>query len=1326
MQFPKVVLSQNEVHYVVDFITVKDGLSHNYSTSVVSDTLNLKWIGTENGITKYNGYDFEYIKPSDNNKGLLSENIEVLFTDKNSNLWIGTKNGGVSFLNVKTNQIKTYNHLIDFRQEGDLRVISFAQDAEGQLWIGTWKRGVFVIDAKQNKLIKHYNYNEPIYSIKRDYDNNIWFCSGFNLIRYSFDNNALKSFEFKQQVNDILPDHSRHRIWVSTSGPNEKLFYYDPYAEGIKNITTGVGSNFSKRLLLDHQNRIWIGTWGKGVYRSNQDLSSFQKINLLEGSNNKISENYSTILSIHQDKTKMIWISTASGGVLKLLETTGFYNISEVNTNQGLDKTMNCTSILKTENSFFIGTLFSGVFYGNDLSNLKRLNTIPNEKINTLYRHENQLYIGSAKGFYIYDLAEDAVSFVSNTLKKVTAFYISEKEIFIGTQQDGVVVTTVENIKDPSTYKFYTEESKDQEKIESNRITAIKGDEYDNIWISSYNGLHLFNKSNRRFMYHTELINAPLPSNIINSFSIQDNLMWLATPNGLVKLKINGLNLELDKVISKSDGLNSDFICALTFDAFDNIWFSTQTEIVKYNDKNSSFISYNDINGIKTSLFNNNSFFNYNGQSIFFGGIDNVTYFSPQDVKSSLSQPEIIFTNLMVKNQMVHYSINNDKNYLNRSLNYADEIVLDHTEDIFSIRFVANDFLGQNNIHYRYKLDDDQKEWINLHRKNELNFTGLSPGDYNLQIQASRENQNWSSSKVMIIELKNSPWKTPWAYGGYLSLLILAIIYFVKLNNKRIKLQNSLEIAKIEQDKKVELANSKLNFFTNISHEFRTPLTLMVSPVKELLEYDNLPKQVYNKLNYVEKNTSRLLNLVNQLLDFRKSEYGILKLSASYGNFINFAHEVFLYFNESAKSKSITYNFKVEQKDITFPFDRNKMEIVLCNLLSNAIKFTKNGGQINFEIKTNQEKECIIIIEDNGIGMKPNEAKKIFDRFYQIKSSHSAKLVGSGLGLTFSKKIIELHHGSISVKSRENEGTQFIIRISTNPENYKDEINEDFKKTDNILSYESLEEKTPKSLNPEASKPKILIVDDNPDILNYLADILSPAYHIYKATDGEEGVREAVKHIPDLILSDVMMPIQDGISLCKELKANINTSHIPIILLTARTSTVFEIDGLKHGADDYITKPFNADVVVARIVSQLENREKIKSHFLNKIRFEPQTEDLKTSESMEDKFIQKAITLVERNMHDPDFGIDNMMQEFGMSRSSLFRKIKSLTGLSLSAFIRSIRVKKAAQLILTTDLSLKEVAFQVGFNTYKYFKLSFQKQFDCLPSKYKQQSSNMA
>jgi len=1308
---------EDDVNYVIDFITTKQGLSHNYVSCIVSDDLNTKWIGTENGITKFNGYDYEYIKPTDEFKDLLNENIETLFIDKDSNLWIGTKSGGLSSMNIKNYEIKNFNHLIDLAKEGYLRITAISQDSDGNIWIGTWKNGVFVIDYKNDKLLNHYNFNQQVYSIVKDMFDNIWFCSGNRLYFYNILTKEISHFNFKSPITDLLPDKYRNKLWIVGASGDTKLYDYNFYTDSIENVETNITSNFSKKLLLDRYGRIWIGTWGKGLYRSNKNLTSFNKINLTSGSSDKLSGNYNTILEIHEDKNNVIWLATANGGVVKLLEGNGFRNANELILNQELKGNLNYTSIYKNDENIFVGTLFNGLYYGPDLSHLSQVKEIGNVKINTLYEDEKFLYVGTQFGYFIIDLASNKIVFTSKRKFKATSFLIDGDSLFIGSQQLGIFVAQLDKMKNEDLYELYSEQQEGTNKIESNRITSIKKDTKGNIWVSTYNGLHLFDKKSKSFINQSKLLNDALPSIIINSMALNESFIWLATPNGLIKLYYKNNKLEIDEIIEKKNGLNSDFICAITFDDNSNLWFSTHTEIVKYNTDNKLITSYGEINGVRSTSFNNGSFFNYHNELIFFGGSDNLTFFNPDEIKDFNTVPEIIFTNLRVNNKLIQYSAGNT--ILDENFNYASKIKLTHNDGFFSTSFVANDFLGNLNIKYRYLLEGFQDQWIDLQNRNEINFAGLSPGNYTLKVEASRDNQNWSQPKSIGIELLGSPWKSPLAILLYSLIAISILVYFLRLNTEKLKLKNNLEIARIDKEKEVELTEAKLNFFTNISHEFRTPLTLIIGPLKELLDSENLSPKILKNLSFIDKNTNRLLNLINQLLDFRKADHGLLKLNVSQGNFVRFSKEVFIYFKESAKTKNIHYKFKPLHEEIVFPFDRNKMEIVLCNIISNAIKYSRSGDEIIMKIDTENE-FCVISIKDTGIGMNPEYLDKIFDRFFQIKSANTARMVGSGIGLSFSKKIIDLHHGSIKVTSEKNVGTEFIIKLSMDPKQYEGEINEDFMTTENIKAYPNDVELLVDNLNIEAKSHSILIIDDNQEILSYLKDILSDTYSVIKAEDGDSGFEKASKEIPDLIISDIMMPGKDGITLCKELKSQINTSHIPIILLTARTSTVFEIEGLKTGADDYITKPFNAKVIKARIASLLENREKIRSHFLNKVRFEPTATEVENDADTENAFIHKAILLVENNLGNEAFGIDNMVDALNMSQSTLYRKIKSLTGLSLTAFIRSIRLKKAAHLILVEDLNLNQIAYEVGFNDYKYFKVSFKKQFNCLPSQYKE------
>ncbi len=1306
----------NESTYILEAISTKQGLSHNYVSSIVSDDLNLKWIGTENGITKFNGSDFEYIKPGEDFPELLNENIEVLYMDAEFRLWIGTKSGGLSWLNIRTNTIRHVNHLIDPDGEGDMRITALSQDRTGNIWVGTWDDGVFVINPDQDSLIRQFNANQAVYSISQDFYGNMWFCSGQRLYTWFLGADDLVSVRTRGQITDILPDSGRNKLWVAVSGANSMLYAFDYTSRSMDSLETNVPSDFSRKLSLDHYNRLWIGTWGQGVFRSNDNLTDFYQVTLDPKNSSRIQGNYDVILDIQQDQNNVIWVATAHGGLVKLLEGNGFQNADQYVKEETLREHLNCTAIYRNDQYLFAGT-FSGVYYGKNFETLRKLVSIPKGKVNAFYEHKDSLFIGTAGGFFIVDLRSEKVVFRSGErVSKVTAFLLQDGILYIGTQQSGLAKVSLNSLGDETAYTWYTERGQDALKLESNRISGISADNEGRIWVSTYNGLHLFDQQTQAISHHSELLDGNLPSLIINSMLLKKEAIWLATPNGLIKLIYKNGQLIVDDLITRKNGLNSDFICSITFDRYENLWLSTHTEIVKLDSEDQSIISYGETNGVRTTSFNNNSFFNFQNDTLYFGGIDNVTFFAPDRLKNFQAVPGVIFTSLRVNNETIRFY--SGHKVIDQNIHYARNILLDHNQSFFSMSFVANDFLGNLNVRYRYLLEGHNDEWINLQNQDQINVTGLSPGTYLLKVQASRDNQQWSPIKSIQIRLLSTPWVRPWAILLYCVLAAVVIGFLVKNYNDRLRLRNSLEIARIDKEKETELTEAKLKFFTNISHEFRTPLTLILTPIKELLGQDNLPGKITDKLSYAHRNASRLLSLTNQLLDFRKADHNLLNLELRYGNIVPFAEEVFLFFMKAAEPKKIKYEFLSEKEEIKVPFDRHKMEIVLDNLLSNAMKYTPEGGHIVMSVEE-EGQYCKISVSDNGIGMQAEDLEKVFDRFFQIKSSNTARLVGSGIGLAFSKEIIELHHGDIHVYSEINAGTTFSVRLSLDSSQYESVHEEEFiQRKEYVPSLQNDIHPRPDIAQEVTKEHTVLIIDDNPDILDYLEDLLSETYTVLRAEDGEQGGTKAVAEIPDIIVSDVMMPGKDGITLSRELKSQIATSHIPIILLTARSSSIHEIEGLKTGADDYIVKPFDAQIVKARIQNLLQNRKKMRLHLLNKVRFEPKISSDEEPLSREDAFIQQAIDLVEANLDDPSFGIETMMEELHMSQSTLYRKIKSLTGLSLTAFIRSVRLKKSAHFILTTDLNLNEIAYQVGFNDYKYFKSSFKKQFGCVPSQY--------
>ena len=905
----------------------------------------------------------------------------------------------------------------------------------------------------------------------------------------------------------------------------------------------------------------------------------------------------------------------------------------------------------------------------------------------------------------------------------LSIFIDSLDNIWIGTQQNGLIFAEENKFFSNNFIKIKPEKLYDN----SRRITEIKEDKYGNIWIGTYNGLYLVNK-NKNLISHRNFSNFYLPE-IINDFVI-DEFMWLATANGVFKLAYqknidNSYKLSLVETLDLNNGLDNEFINSIVkvennTSELGSYWFSSMIKVVNYNEKSGGLIEYGGMDGIDVQMFNLGASFQHNDDKIYFGASNDLIELDLKKISKDKNDGKVIFTHLKINQSKIYPNQEyNDRIVLNKNLSYLNEITLTDKERSFSVGFVNNDFNERNK--FAYKLIGYQDQWINLGHVKEIDFTGLSSslfsdGKYKLIVASSLDNVNWENSSELLINIKPSPFLSFPALMIYILTLILLFYLIIRIYSNGLKLKSSLINSEKDKKREMDFAESKLGFFTNISHEFRTPLTLIISPIQEILNSTDLKANVSNKLTTVEKNANKLLNLINELLDFRKADHGLLKIKVAYGNFKNFSHEIFLLFNELAKSKNIEYEFICNEDEINLPFDRNKIEIVISNLISNALKFTPSGGKITVMVSS-ANGYCNCSVRDTGIGIPVKDVDKIFDEFYMVKSKLKNQTPGTGIGLFLSKKIIELHHGSINVLSDYGDGSEFIFSISMDANNYR-EVDLNFKKSEDLSVYH-LENNT-NSINNVSieSRETILVIDDNKDIRTYLNSLLSDNYEIIEAENGEVGLKLALSKIPDLIISDIMMPVMDGIELCSKLKKELSTSHIPIILLTARNSTLFEVSGFESGADDYITKPFKANILKARVTSLLDNRNNTRKHLLNKVRFEPVI-DPNSNDDVEIGFIEKAIVLVEENIQNPNFGIDKMTDYFCMSQSTLYRKIKSLTGLSLTAFIRSVRLKKAAYLISTTDTKLTYVCYEVGFNDYKYFRTSFKQQFGCLPSKYK-------
>jgi signal transduction histidine kinase/DNA-binding response OmpR family regulator/ligand-binding sensor domain-containing protein len=1312
-------IEPSQEEFSIDVLNVRRGLLSNFVTKVVSDENNLKFFATEGGISKFDGYNFTDFRPGEEYPGLENENIEILFKDGANKIWIGTKEGGLSVMDPRKNTIRNMNHIFSSLTTKKLRVISIQQDGNGYIWAGTWSSGLFVLDPLNEKLIQHFATDQPIYNVIRDKYDNIWFIAGKELNKFDPSESRRIRFQTKNIYFNLTEDVKRNKIWlVGNKGKNVFLASFDYELQSLSEELLPIQATYVKSLAIDQKNRIWIGSWGNGLFISDQDAKNFRKINTNPQGAGFDNINYSIIVSIDIDENGIAWLGTSHGGVLILYPNKGF----EISRNVALENIPdhNITAFYKDSEGFlYKGTLTEGVFSNQGKSNFSRLSQVLPSRINCFFEKGNDLYVGTGQGLYIFrnrNFAQPERHFEN---QKITAILVDTKDrLWLGTQQLGLKMIDSTKKLDAGKWIVFSETNAEHP-LSNNRISQIKESKNGEIWIGTYSGINKYDEKSGNFLPQDKLLSSSLSPSIINDLYLQDNLIYLGTPKGLIILKKEGQLLDLVHSFDRKSGLTNDFICALEEDRSGNLWISTTTSLTKYNPAQKSFINYDREDGVMINSFHIGSSFQDANGLLYFGGSNGLISFDPSKISESIEVPEVVLTKLIVNNKTLNVGDEVDgKIILENSIENTESIELDYSQNHLSLMFTVNDYLGADNIFYSYKLKGLQDEWVNLGANNQISFTGLRWGDYELLLRASRNNQDWSPERSLFIQIDTPPWLTWWAFLGYF-LLTVGILFLIRyVSARQARLEAELRIIQIEKEKEHELSEAKITFFTNISHEFRTPLTLILSPITELLSNFELKETVKEKLLLVESNGKRMLGLINQLLDFRKSEHGLLKLNPTRSDFVDFAKEVYLSFKSLAIKKQINYHFESDLDQLNLDFDRSQMEIVLCNLLSNAFKYTKDGGEISLELTKNSD-SIKVSVRDNGIGMSYQESKLVFDRFYQVQNAETSNLVGSGIGLAFSKNIVDLHHGKIDLDSEPGVGTCIFFSLPFNVDlsEVKEEAPDSKISTEKVLDLD-FEHKDVLKIDHEGKEISILIADDNEDIRVYLRSLLSEEYHIWEAEDGEQALAMIQKEMPDLVISDVMMPKMDGIKLCHEIKNQINISHIPVILLTARTSIAYEMDGLQTGAEDYITKPFNPGIVKTRVKNILENRKKLREYFLNKVRFEPDSKEV-VEHDLDAQFIEKAISLVNANLLNEEFGIETMVDELCMSQSTLFRKIKSLTGLSITAFIRSVKLKKAAQLILQTDYKLSQVAYEVGFNDYKHFKKSFQQQFGCLPSDYK-------
>jgi signal transduction histidine kinase/ligand-binding sensor domain-containing protein/AraC-like DNA-binding protein len=1357
-----------------EHITVEDGLPENSISCILQDHLGFLWLGTQNGLVKYDGYTMTVYRTDPNDTNSISGNgIQAICEDHNGNIWIGilgTLWDMGSGLNRFDRNTETFMHFVhnpaDTSSINSNSIITIYEDESLRMWIGTDK-GLNLFDERNNNFYQYYFQDSSklkegrILAIgENQLTGDVLVGSEFlGLWKCDLEKNVLTRINFVDKAKFLntcailgFQKSDNEFLWMGTNKglaqlnliSNQLKFYQivpsTKYIQGNANDFTSI--------LQDKNGLIWTGTTGEpgeGLCQFDPETEQFKRFKY--ESFNPHSLRYNSILSLCEDKSGILWVGTHMGGLSRWdRKKWKFKHFGHDPKTPNSISEDNVVSICEDEK----GILWLGTFDRG----LNRYDRIKNQF--TCYLHDPlNPYSISNNGLesVIDDPVESGVLWIGTWGAGLDKFY-KEEEIFIHFQHDptddnsiscniirtlfidsrGVLwIGTEEGLnrfnRKTKKFKRFQNDPEDSTSLSGDRVNSIIEDNAGTIWIGTDGyGINRFNPVSENFVSYKSLSNNEWPKLITCLYEDKKGNLWIGTHMEGIYLFDRKKGI-YTKNLNEKDGLSNNVVRAILEDDSGNLWISTTTGLSKFNPTTESFKNFGRSEGLGGIRFNFSAIKTKSGEMIFVGE-HGFNIFHPDSVKDDPVPPQVVIANVSLFNRP------GEKLIFEQFISELDEIILTYNQNDLSFDFVGLHYGDPRKNSYKYILDGFDDDWIDAGTQRNATYTNLDPGEYIFRCNASNRDGIWHEKGASIKIIILPPWwATTWAYFFY-AILIISIVYFTwKLQLKRVRIKHDYEMSRFEAEKMHEVDKLKSRFFANISHEFRTPLTLILGLARKI---GDKTKETSSRedAGVIKRNAGRLNGLVNQLLDLSKLESGNMTLRTYLQSIIPLLKGLVLSFASYAERKRITLKFNSDEKEIVAYIDKDKIEKIVTNLLSNAFKFTPEGGSINVNVKTSHQITSPLTMEgtqggfveiqvnDTGIGIAENRIEKIFDRFYQVDGSHTREQEGTGLGLALTKELVELHKGKIRVESSEGKGSTFTVALPLGKDHLKsEEIIESKVETEEVVPYEvklspeNEEQKVGAKIEAvtEEEKLLLLIVEDNADVRNYVKGNLEEEFRTLEAVDGEDGLNQSISQIPDLIISDVMMPKMDGFEMCNKLKNDERTSHIPVIMLTAKATDKDKIDGYKTGADDYIMKPFDTEVLRARIINLIQQRDRLREHFKKEGIIQIDETNVTPTDKI---FLKKALDIINKHISDETFSVDVFADEIAMSRSQLGRKLVALVGESPGDLIRRIRLTKAAKLIEEDFGNISEIAAEVGFNNPSNFARSFRTQFGVPPSDY--------
>ncbi len=1115
-------------------------------------------------------------------------------------------------------------------------------------------------------------------------------------------------------------------FWISS---NYGLVRFDPEREEFMTFTLDgpreidmAGSQIVSQIAQNPSGKLVVTTGRGRVYQFNRKTLKFE---------GNIDLNTSRLSSLMIDRSGIIWVGSIEEGLYKIdPEVLKFplYSQDIKDENSSYGKYINALEEDEQGNFWIAGQLgafyhvnrasheFTRVPYPEKSYSWQHFDYVPD----LLYDHKGILWATTLSGLISYKPETGKYKVFLNIYNDEESISNNDNNfLFEDSRGDVWVIGHQLNKFDREREKFTRYRDLEGADIGGGNLSATQmvEDKTGNFWIGSiYLGLLKFDTSTTKFKSY---IADKYDRHTVKHLALdQQNRLWYTRDNlGLFQFDINA-EKEVDQ-ITDADGLLHNAIQGIEIDEDGNLWISSHRGLSKYNPETGVFNHYFAEDGLQNNEFRFYASGKTSRNELMFGGQYGFNVFHPDSIHESQYIPDVVITDVVITNTSINQEQSSDGS---ENISTVDEIQLNHNQNDLTFKFAALDFSLPSRNKYTYKLDNYDEVWRQPSNKNSAEYTNLDPGSYRFQVKGSNRDGVWNKVPTTLKIVITPPWwEAWWAYviytGVILTLIWLARLY--ELNRVHFKNQVKVEEAKLKEREEVDRLKS--NFFTNISHEFRTPLTLIIGPLKKLIqESDN--SETSSRLNIMQRNATRLLKLINQLLDISKLEAHELQLRAGELDIIRFLRGILMSFHSLAEQKGVTFEFESAEDKIPIYLDRDKAEKIFSNLLSNAFKFTPASGEVvvhcTFEDRDGTE-GVLVKVRDSGIGIPPEDLEHIFQRFHQVDNRLAREHEGSGIGLALTKELVDLHHGIITVTSEEGIRTEFQVFLPLGSTHLQPdeilEIPDHLEPEDEFQNLTDELVEAQKEELPQEEQSLVLVVEDNTDMRLYINDVLSSDYRVEEAFDGEMGVARAQELLPDLIVSDLMMPKRDGFQLCRELKVAESTSHIPVILLTAKAEREDRLEGLETGADDYLIKPFDSQELLIRIRNLIDQRQRLRDRFSESIKIEASEI---TVSSMDARFLQKAIDLVDEHLEDDAFSVEVFSDKIGLSRRQFYQKIKSITGLTPTEFVLNIRLKRAALLISEKAGSISEIAYSVGFNNLSYFARAFKKQFGVTPSKY--------